>query len=244
MNPKLKIALCTLLAILAAAGVVWANVARLNSPVKNIEVQIDYPSSDTLVTSQEVAQLVQDQMPHLMTQLVKEVDENRILGVLETSPYLIESDVSVSVGRSIIVRTHQRKPVARVFAGSAQYLIDTAGHHMPVSQHSEPDLVIANGFIKGSEEASENVRIMAQYLDTHPDYARLFDQIYIDPKHDISLVPKLGSHIILIGPAENLDIKFDNLMAFYKKGMQKTGWDTYSVISLKYDGQVICKKRK
>lgn len=242
MNRKLKIALYILLAAAAVAGVIWANVARLNSPVRELNVELEYPNGDTLVTADEIANLVQDQMPHLMTQLVKEVDESRVQAIAETSPYLCQCDVSVSVGRDIVIRAHQRRPIALVFDGKAQYYIDTTGIHMPVSTHSDPDIIIASGEIAGSATAFEYVRRMANFLYEHQEYSPLFDQIYIDKHRDIYLTPKLGKHVVLVGDTTDLDTKISNLMAFYQRGMKKTGWDTYSMIILKYHGQVIGRK--
>jgi cell division protein FtsQ len=57
------------------------------------------------------------------------------------------------------------------------------------------------------------------------------------------MVPKVGDHVVELGDANDLDGKFANLVAFYRKGMPRAGWDTYSKISLKFKGQVVCTKK-
>ena len=84
---------------------------------------------------------------------------------------------------------------------------------------------------------------MAKYLFQHQRLAPLFDQIYRDAKGDLYLTPKLGSHVVQIGSAQQLDEKFRNLMAFYTRGLPQVGWETYSQISVKYHGQVVCTRR-
>jgi cell division protein FtsQ len=68
-------------------------------------------------------------------------------------------------------------------------------------------------------------------------------QIYVDDKHEIELIPRVGSHRILLGDADSLETKFSNLLAFYKQAIPKVGWDAYKVINIKYANQVVGVKR-
>ena len=58
------------------------------------------------------------------------------------------------------------------------------------------------------------------------------------------MVPRVGRHLLEIGSADNVGEKLDRLMHFYRKGLDEIGWNKYSVISVAYDGQVVCRKRK
>jgi cell division protein FtsQ len=52
-------------------------------------------------------------------------------------------------------------------------------------------------------------------------------------------IPVIGSHIIRIGRAENIDQKLRRLLVFYKQVLSKTGFDKYSALDLQYEGQVV-----
>lgn len=84
---------------------------------------------------------------------------------------------------------------------------------------------------------------MASFLHDNKQYDDVFDQICIDNAGDICLVPKLGDMTVVVGDTNDLDKKFENLWAFFEQGISQTGWDTYSVINLKYRDQVVCTKR-
>ena len=60
---------------------------------------------------------------------------------------------------------------------------------------------------------------------------------------DIELIPRVGNHTIVFGDANQIESKFEKLIVFYNKGLSNTGWNEYSVINLKYEGQVVCTKR-
>jgi cell division protein FtsQ len=43
----------------------------------------------------------------------------------------------------------------------------------------------------------------------------------------------------LLGNADSLDVKFKNLLGFYKQALPKMGWEAYKTINIKYTNQVI-----
>lgn len=59
---------------------------------------------------------------------------------------------------------------------------------------------------------------------------------------EVELVPRTGDHTILFGAIEDVEEKFDRLLAFYENGLGNIGWDNYRTISVKYKGQVVCRK--
>ena len=72
-KPRIKIVPIVVLLLLVAV-VVSANVWRNRSQVRNIRVEIAYAGGDTLVTPQQVASLVQDKYPGMMTSRLRDVD--------------------------------------------------------------------------------------------------------------------------------------------------------------------------
>ena len=68
------------------------------------------------------------------------------------------------------------------------------------------------------------------------------DQIYVNRQSEFELVPRNGAHTIEFGKAENMEVKFNKLMKFYKFGLAHVGWGSYKRINLKYKNQVVCSK--
>ena len=95
--------------------------------------------------------------------------------------------------------------------------------------------------------------------DRHPSFADLdglrvaphvfidrnaqIEQLYVNKEFEIELIPRVGNHRIVVGDATDIKTKLDKLKVFYDKGLNKTGWNEYSVINLKFANQVVCKKR-
>jgi cell division protein FtsQ len=56
----------------------------------------------------------------------------------------------------------------------------------------------------------------------------------------------VGDQKIVFGTAnteEEVAEKFSRLTTFYKEAIPFEGWDKYVEISVKYDGQIVCRRR-
>lgn len=235
-------------ALALAVLVIIANINRSHSQVSGLEVNIRYGGTPVLVSEQTVSDSILAAMPDLTAQLVNTVDRDAIAQAASHVPYLRDIRASVSVSGKVVVRAVQRRPIARLFYGTREYYFDNEGYLMPISRIGECNVLVAGGdFTEPLRTDSLNSQAaalvkLASFLDGNKKYRNLIDQIYIERDGDIMMVPKLGSHTIELGNADNLDEKFGNLLAFYRRGMPRAGWNSYSKVSLKYKGQVVCTK--
>ena len=59
------------------------------------------------------------------------------------------------------------------------------------------------------------------------------------------MIPVVGKQRIVFGKASSVkevEDKFQRLKVFYQEAMPYEGWNKYKEISLKYEGQVVCRK--
>lgn len=249
MKRSIKILLILLGALLLGVLVVMANIMRSRSQVRGVEVDIRYAHTPVLVGEKTVADSVLAALPTLLQQQVKEVDCDAVAEAARRVPFLTNVSASVSVSGRVVVRADQRRPVARLFHGNRELYLDREGVLFPVSRLGNCNVLVAGGdFVNPLRLDSLDSQLsalwqLASFLDNESRFASLIDQIYIERDGDIMMVPKVGAHVIELGDAGGLDDKFANLLTFYRKGMPRAGWDTYSQISLKFKGQVVCTKK-
>ena len=62
-----------------------------------------------------------------------------------------------------------------------------------------------------------------------------------DSPMQVAIVPRSGGFIVDLGTTDNLEGKLAQLREFYDKTLSNIGWDKYKHISLRYNGQVVCK---
>ena len=258
MKRPVKILLILLGAIVLAVLVVVANVNRSRSAVRGIEVSIRYGKTPPLVDDQTVRDSILAAVPALLQHSVGGVDRDAVVQAASRVPYLSDVSASVSVSGQVVVRAKQRRPIVRLYYAGREFYLDAEGCLMPASNLGSCDVLVAGGDFRmpvpadslwtvaataaGNRQLADLWRV-ACFLDSESKYGDLIDQLYVERDGDLLMVPKLGNHVVELGDADNLEEKFANLLSFYRKGMPRAGWDTYSRISLKYRDQVVCTKR-
>lgn len=60
---------------------------------------------------------------------------------------------------------------------------------------------------------------------------------------EVDLTPRSGRHVIRFGRIERVEEKFDKLLRFYRSGLSVLGWDTFRTIDVRYEDQVVCRKK-
>ena len=53
----------------------------------------------------------------------------------------------------------------------------------------------------------------------------------------------VGGQVVEMGDLDNYETKLRNLKAFYRQVLAEDNWDRYSKISVKYNNQVVAKRR-
>lgn len=86
-----------------------------------------------------------------------------------------------------------------------------------------------------------------KFVDSDDFWKSFVVQIHVDPMMsdpdgdpDVSLVPRAGNQVIVLGSLEDYPEKLEKLMRFYRHAMPYEGWGRYRIINLKYQGQVVC----
>jgi hypothetical protein len=144
-------------------------------------------------------------------------------------------------GNVLRIDIEQRNPILRVMGINGDFYIDDRGEYMPISSNFTAHVPVASGYIT-KEDTKKDIYKFALFLVNNDFWRAQIDQIYVDSKGEVELVPKVGNNTIYLGDFTNFETKLDNLMIFYKKGLSKMGWNVYRTINLKYDNQVICTK--
>lgn len=236
--------------VVLAVLVLVANVRRSHSTVRGIEVVLRLGDMPRLISDQDICDTIVAAMPGLLQSRVGQVNRHEVEQAAARVPYLTRISATTSTSGKVVVRATQRRPIMRLYYGHREYYLDNQQALFPSSTLGSVGVIVANGNFEGTPRADSldaavvSMWQVARFLDGSRRYDGLIDQLYCEQENNIIMVPKLGGHVVELGDATNLDRKFAALLAFYRKGMPRAGWDTYSRISLKYDGQVVCTKKQ
>lgn len=228
----------------------FVSVKKHTVNVTNIKILI--PGADNFIEREEIDAILKQSQGQLIGRKLEDINLHAIEEKIKSNPYIALSTVYADMDGVIHIEISQRQPLLRIISSSGQdFYIDKYGLKMPVSPNFTANVVVANGKILEHFSGRVDTLITKMASDLYKTALFLkkdtlwdsqIEQIFVNDKDDIELIPRVGNQRIILGNADSLQTKMTNLMTFYKEAMPKVGWDTYKTINIKYTNQIVCEK--
>ena len=204
-----------------------------------IKDSIDYG----FISKREVHRLLSNKKLSPIGRPMGDINTRQLENELRQHPLIGNAECYRTSNSKIGIEITQRLPILRIMAANGEnYYIDDRAHAMPIPG-SAARVAIATGYIDKAF-ATKELYELGMFLQKHPLWKAQIQQINVTPAKELELVPQVGDHIIFLGKPGNYENKFDRLTTFYKKGLNKIGWNKYSRISLEFNNQIICTKKE
>ena len=212
-----------------------------NSSRRVSALEIKFLGDENLFITHETVSKLLIQNQQSVTNKPKEIiDLNGLENALTANPLIKEAQVFIDVEGKITAEIKQRKPIARV-STNASYYIDDTGSYMPLSTNYTARVPLITGTVFKNDLA--NVYTIASKIQQDDFLKKHVVEIHQNDNKTIDLKFRLNSFTIQLGSLNALDKKINNLKAFYQKAMKDNTLESYSVVNLKFDNQVICTKK-
>lgn len=242
--------------ILCLGGIVtlmsFVEVKKHTVNCTNIKILI--PGADNFIEREEIDAILKQSEGQLIGRKLEDINLHAIEDRIKANPYIALSTVYADMDGVIHIEISQRQPILRIInSGGQDYYIDRVGLKMPVSPNFTANVLVANGHILEHfggrvdtliTKMASDLYKTAGYLKKDSLWDAQIEQIFVSDNDDIILIPRVGNQRIILGNADSLDVKMNNLLTFYKKAMPQVGWDTYKTINIKYTNQIVCEKNK
>jgi cell division protein FtsQ len=236
------------LIIFVIGTLAFSSVESRNIVCSDIEVVID--KHDLIAVDEEkLVGLVKSADSKILTKTLEEINTeileqeiNKIPAILTANAYKLIVNENGSYKGVLVVKVKHRKPVMRVAGSSGNYYLDKDGVRIPVSPSYSANVLVSTGAVT-QNFAVEKLLPFILYVEDDDFWKAQIEQIHVEKNGNILLVPLVGDHIIELGDAENYEQKLEVMEEFYKQVLAKNNWDKYEKISLKYNNQVVAKRR-
>lgn len=174
---------------------------------------------------------------------LEEIELDKIEATLLMHPLVGRVQCYKTGGDMLRINISSKVPLVRVLNNRGQdFYVDSRGEIL--SQHSlAVQLPVATGYID-RRFASNELLDVVRAIDRSEFWKAQVEQINVTREGEIQLVPRVGDHLLILGTSDNVESKLERLMNFYGKGLDKIGWNKYRSVSVAYENQVVCKKRK
>ncbi len=232
----IKTALLLILVVFLFAFSAYKNKGRT---VKDISVH--FTSEENLFITHEAVNKLLIQNEDSVSTVPKDIlDLNELELTLNSNPMIKAAQVYLTVNGEVRADVEQRKPIARVNT-NASYYIDTDGLFMPLSENRSARVPLVTGNIVKNDLA--NVYRIARKVNTDDFLRKHVVEIIQHPDKGISLKMRALDFEIYVGQLDHLDLKINNLKAFYQKAKKDKTLLDYSKVNLQFDNQVVCTKK-
>ena len=254
------------LLLFVGVGVVFyfAGQAEQRKVLKTPLISIHSEDENAFLTEEELKSRLQLRKLFRSKMWANELNVHSIERAIAAMAEVKDVNVYKHLGAKWEIKLALRKPIARIFNTSGQsYYLDQDGFMMYRSTlHTARVLVfsgaikdvynphlncdfINNPNLKSSQKIGQIYRI-SNYVCNDPLMHKLIGQVYLNPNGDFILIPLIGEQQIVFGPARSnkeVSDKFERLSHFYKEALPHEGWNKYKEISVKYEGQIVCRKK-
>lgn len=217
--------------------------------IKGVNAQVLLlAKGNNLILPEDIVKTVIKKFGPLEKLSIDLVDMRGIEQFLLTSPYVKEASVFLGASGILTLSIRQRMPIMRIVDNSGtHWYIDADTVRMPVSRNFTARVPLVNGNFPSTTDVRkwpiQSLFDITMMLQENEFMGSLIDQIYMESREKVWLVPRMGPSRILITTATDLDDQAERIQKFYKKALPSTGWDTYSFIDTRFAEQIVAKKR-
>lgn len=219
---------------------------------KCTDIKVLIPGIESFIDRKVVDEIIEGSAGALVGRKLKLIDIHRLENTLKANPYIQSAKVYADMDGILSIRIEQREPVLRIINVAGQdFYVDKQGVKIPVSSSFTPHVVVANGFIvegfSGKVDTlqtkiAKGLYNTAVFIQKDTLWNDQIEQLFVNDQREIEMVPRVGDHKIILGDSDSLEVKFKNLLIFYKKALPKVGWNAYKTINIKYTNQIVCVK--
>lgn len=234
-----------------ATLVIAANRKTGSRKCKGVEVSINNDGETISVKKADVLKAIQRTAGgSVMNKPFGDMNLGAMEKTLEANPWIRDAELYLDTKDVLHVSVWEREPFARVFTTTGgSFYIDSSGFQLPLLTTYSVKLPVVTGFTASKRFSAKDSATMQSLknliltIGKDSFWTAQVGQIDITPERKFELVPLIGSHIIRLGYAENVEQELSNLLLFYKKVLPKAGLTKYSVLDAEFDGQIVALRR-
>lgn len=234
-----------------ATLVIAANGKTQSRTCKGVAVSVNNDGETVYVEKEDVLKAVeQTAKGNVVGKRFGDINLGAFEKTLERNPWIRDAELYLDTKDVLHISVWERQPFARVFTtAGASFFIDSSGFQLPLLPDYAIKLPVVTGFTAAKKLNAKDsltlqgVKDVVIAISKDSFWKAQVGQIDITSQHKFELIPLIGSHIIKLGYAEDVDAKLNNLMVFYKQVLPKAGLAKYSVLDAQFDGQIVAVKK-
>lgn len=230
----------------------------------SIEIKILDSLNTGFVSKNNVISILEEENLNILGSPVNNIDLKKLERLLLNNRQISNSEIYINKKGRLNIEITQHKPMVRIINSKGEsYYLSEQGTIIPLSGTFCPYVLVVSGNIhepfnihkinniwdaecrnmNSKEKMIYDAFQLVKFICKNEFWSSQIVQIYVNDKYDFEIIPRVGPHIIEFGNIMYYAEKFDKLETFYLEYLNKTDWNKYTRINVKFKNQVICTKR-
>ncbi len=213
-------------------------------------IEIEFEEDELIkVDRDELIRIVKSVDKEIFSKKLYQINAEEIELAIEKHQAILNAEVYTVIARDsssfkgvLTVDVKHREPVVRIMSETGSYYLDEFGEKIPISSNYTANVLVTTGFLT-EKYAKEELLAFVMFIENNEFWQAQIEQVHIEKDGNLLLIPLVGNHIIEFGDISNYQQKLKKMKAFYEQVLANNNWNQYKTISLKYNNQVIAKRR-
>lgn len=246
LNTSLIVKLCITVGLMAF--LMYCVKVKLDSQIADVRISVaKVESQKSLISAKEIRKEIKSYLGYdISIANARELDLFKLEEQLQSDSRINKAEIYLDKNNILHIEVKQKRPIVRIeVTGGEDYYLDYDGSRIPISESVRVPVVtgevhtFAEDYRSKKKHNLNDVLAVAQRVYDNEFLTSLVDQIDVDEKNEIVLVPKLGRGKIQLGTVADLDKKIYKLKVYYANGLKNIGIDKFDELDLRYRNQVI-----
>lgn len=219
-----------------------------------IQVIIKDSAQNRFISPKEIKDIIRKEGIEKNITKLSDINIAQLERVVDNRTVVKKSQISITHKGRMVIEVYQRRPILRFETNKGGFYMDETAYIFPLVRTFTSYVPIITGEIpfniptegyRGVIEKSEwahMIKDFGLYLEKEEFWNSMIDQIFVNNKGELILIPKNGTKEIIFGKPEEIETKFRKLFAFYDKVVYIYGWNHYKSVDLRFNNQIVCKK--
>ncbi len=228
----------------ASAYVVFSLVTfrSVEDELKFHDLEIRFRAAVPLFAEEEIHLMLREKGLHPIGASIKNLRSDQIESYLSEHPYVKKAICYHDPYGRVVLQLDLRTPRFLVL-GNENFYVDEVGFRMPANPGMPAYVPVVSGRVTNAMLQGELFELVS-FIAGNEFWNAQIQQIHVRNDLKIELVPRIGEAVILLGDADDFQLKLDRLFRLYQQAFNVMGWNGYSMLDLRFNNQVVAVKKE
>lgn len=218
---------------------------------KNIVIDLENTNENHFLEESDVLKIIESSGESIVGKHIEDINLRALEQKLESDKHISSAEIFGDVKGNLTVNVNLRRPIARLVRndGPDAYVAEDGNVMETSEKYSARIILISGAFVKElidqgdlhtTEEGKQLLGII-EFINHNQFWKAQIAQLDFNKAGKVFIYPQVTGQLVEFGKLENIELKFQKLMIFYKEVLPQMGWTKYNRINVEYEGQVIAE---